>query len=98
MTKKSQHDMSFFMADKIEEVTEEEVYVSKRIKDIDGKIIPFIMKAIPTDRIEELEKDCVDPVFEKGKKVGEKFNRPLWLARIGIESTVYPETLEIKIY
>ena len=83
-------DMSFFMADKIEKVTEEEVYVSKRTKDNNNKVIPFIMKAIPTEQIEELEKDCMEPVFEKGKKVGEKFNRPKWLARIGIESTVYP--------
>ncbi|MGG3801794.1 phage tail assembly chaperone [Metabacillus fastidiosus] len=86
----TQRDMSFFMKGKGEAVTEEKVYVSKRFKDEKGKVIPFIMKPIPTTRIEELEKECMEPVEEKGKKVGERLNRVRWLTRMGIESAVYP--------
>ncbi|GLY12212.1 MULTISPECIES: phage portal protein [Bacillus] len=88
MTKR---DMNFFMAGKAQAVTEEEVFVTKRYKDAEGKVIPFVMKPITTERIEELEKECIEPVKENGKKVGEQLNRARWIARMGIESTVYPD-------
>ena len=49
MTKR---DMNFFMAGKAQAVTEEEVFVTKRYKDAEGKVIPFVMKPITTERIE----------------------------------------------
>jgi hypothetical protein len=84
-------DMGFFMAGKAKPVTEENVTVSKRFIDENGKIIPFVMKPISTERIEALENECIEPVIENGKKVGEQLNRPRWIARMGIESTVYPD-------
>ncbi|OES45807.1 phage tail assembly chaperone [Domibacillus iocasae] len=83
-------DMSFFLAGKEKPVTEENVVVSRRYVDAEGKVIPFVMKPITTERIEEIEADCYTPVYEGSKKVGEEFDRPRWIARMGIESTVYP--------
>lgn len=84
-------DMSFFMAGKAKPVTEEDVIVSRRFLDAEGNVIPFVMKAIETERIEELEEDCYTPVYDKaGKKTGDEFDRARWIARMGIESTVYP--------
>lgn len=83
-------DMSFFIGGKAAPVTEEEVIVSRRFKDNEGKVIPFVMKAIPTELIEELEEACYTPQYEGSKKVGEEFDRARWIARMGIESTIYP--------
>lgn len=85
-----QRDMSFFMAGQAAPVKEEKVYVSKRFTDKEDKVIPFIMKPIPTEEIEILEKDCMEPVVKNGREVGEELNRTRWIVRMGIESTVYP--------
>ena len=84
-------DLSFFMADNAEETPEEKVFVSKRFKDKKGKVIPFIMKAIETTRIDEIEKACMQPEFFKGRKVGESIDRGRFHARIAVETTVYPD-------
>jgi len=84
-------DMSFFMPDKALQVNEEEVIVSKRYVDADGKPIPFIMKAIPTEKIEEIEDQCMKPKYQKGRKVGETLDTSRFYARIAIESTLYPD-------
>ncbi|WP_046180390.1 phage tail assembly chaperone [Domibacillus tundrae] len=97
MAATTKRDMSFFLAGKAKPVTEEEVPVSRRYVDEEGKIIPFIMKPITTERIEELEKECYKPVYENGKKAGEEFDRPRWIARMGIESTVYPNFRDAEL-
>ncbi|MCM3452733.1 phage portal protein [Heyndrickxia oleronia] len=84
-------DLSFFMADNAEEAPEEKVYVSKRFKDKKGKVIPFIMKAIPTERIEELEKECTKTEYHKGRKIGERVDQVRFYARIAVETTIYPD-------
>ncbi|MGE8207683.1 phage tail assembly chaperone [Heyndrickxia sp. NPDC080065] len=84
-------DMSFFMAGNAEEIKEEKVPVSKRFKDKEGKVIPFIMKAIPTEQLDELERACKKPEFFKGRKVGEKVDTARFYARIAVETTVYPD-------
>lgn len=86
----SERNMSFFMNGKAEAAKEEEVVVSKRYKDENGKIVKFVMKAIDTERLDQLVDECMEDEFEKGKKVGEKLNRGRYNARVAIESTVYP--------
>ncbi|OLN21872.1 phage portal protein [Domibacillus antri] len=83
--------MSFFIGGKAAPVTEEEVIVSRRFKDNEGKVIPFVMKPIPTERIEQLENECYKPKYEGSKKVGEEFDRARWIARMSLESTIYPD-------
>lgn len=83
-------DMSFFMAGNAEETTEEEVIISKRYKDKGGKVIPFIMKAIPTEELDELEKSCMKPRYQSGKRIGEYLDSSRFYARMGVESTIYP--------
>jgi hypothetical protein len=87
----AERDMSFFMAGQAQEVGEEEVIVSKRYKDKEGKVIPFIMKPCSTEKIDEIEKTCMVPVKDKGKKVGERLDTARFYARMAIASTVYPD-------
>ncbi|MGE6260868.1 phage tail assembly chaperone [Heyndrickxia sporothermodurans] len=84
-------DMSFFMDGNADEAQEEEVIVSKRYKDRKGKVIPFIMKAITTERLDELEKECMKTQYHKGRKIGETLDTSRFYARIAVESTVYPD-------
>lgn len=84
-------NMAFFMKGQAAEVKEEEVIITQRYKDEKGKVIPFIMKALGTTRIDELETECTKPEFKKGKKVGEKLDGKRLSLRIAIESTLYPD-------
>ncbi|MDN8592022.1 phage portal protein [Paenibacillus sp. 11B] len=84
-------NMAFFMKGKAKEVPEEEVIITQRYKDDEGKPIPFIMKALSTQRMDELEADCTKPEFKKGKRVGEKLDNKRFSLRIAVESTVYPD-------
>ncbi|WP_404407738.1 phage tail assembly chaperone [Jeotgalibacillus malaysiensis] len=84
-------DMSFFMQGKAEVIEEQEHVVSKRYKDEDGKVIPFVFKPLATERIEQIEKECMKPVMQKGRKVGERVDNGRFMARIGVESTVFPD-------
>jgi hypothetical protein len=86
----AKRDMSFFMQGKAKTVEEKEVIVSNRYIDDEGKIIPFVLKPIETERIKEIENECTEPVFEKGRKVGERLNTERFMTKVGIESTVYP--------
>jgi hypothetical protein len=79
----AERNLAFFMNGKAEQPKEKEVYVSKRYKDEEDKIIPFVMKAITTERLDQLADECTDD--EKG------LDRPRYLARIAVESTVYPD-------
>ena len=88
------YSMKYFMkgnAKAIEEIKPTSVIVSKRFVDEDGNIIPFRIKPISSKRIEQIQEDCTTPIKRKGRLTGEEkidYNR--FGARIGIESTVYP--------
>ncbi|MFX3631851.1 MAG: phage portal protein [Candidatus Pristimantibacillus sp.] len=86
-----QKDMSFFMKGKAAQLPEEDVVVSKRFKDNEGNPIPFKLKALPTARIEEIQEDCTKSIIKKGRVVEKKLDQQRFVARMGIESTVYPE-------
>ncbi|KYG33893.1 phage tail assembly chaperone [Alkalihalobacillus trypoxylicola] len=82
-------DISIFMPGNYEEPQEMTAVISKRFKK-NNEVIPFIFKAISTDRIDELEKDCT--TFKNKKGVGrvKDFDAARFSARIAVETTVYP--------
>lgn len=90
-------NMAFFMKGKAADVREEEVIVTRRYSDDKGNPIPFIMKALSTQRIDELEAECTKPEIKKGKKVGEKLDSKRFSLRIAIESTVYPSFKDAEL-
>lgn len=51
------YDLSFFMPEQSIEAEEVKVAISKRFVDEEGNVVPFIFKAITTQRIDELEKE-----------------------------------------
>ncbi|MGE8079022.1 phage tail assembly chaperone [Peribacillus loiseleuriae] len=91
-------DLSFFMPGKAEEVEEVKHPISKRFKDKEGKIIPFVFKPITTDRVDEIEKLHTKPVMKNNRKVGEKVDQARFLAHIAVETTIYPnfKSLELR--
>lgn len=86
-------DLSFFMPGGSEEVEEVSFPVSTRFRDKEGKIIKFRFKPIPTPRVDELEKECTVPVYSgsRRKKVGERVDQSRFIARVAVESTIYPD-------
>ncbi|TES56189.1 phage tail assembly chaperone [Halalkalibacterium halodurans] len=84
-------DMSIFLPDNIEEAKEVKEVISSRFKDKKGNPVPFIFKAITTERINELEKECTR--FEKVRGQGKvkKFDSTRFVERIAVETTVYPD-------
>ncbi|WP_139491789.1 phage tail assembly chaperone [Brevibacillus dissolubilis] len=82
--------MDVFMKGKAKQVVTEEVVVSKRYTDEDGNPIPFVLKAIDTRRIEELQDECTIAQMKKGKKVGETVDWKRFASRLAVETTVYP--------
>lgn len=85
-----ERSMDFFMKGRGKELPVEEVPVTARFLDDKGKPIPFLMRALSTDRIEELEEECTVPITKKGRKVGEELDAKRFAARVAIETTVYP--------
>ncbi|KIL80733.1 phage tail assembly chaperone [Bacillus badius] len=83
-------DLSFFMPGVAKAVEVEEWPISKRFVDKKGKVIPFKFKAITTERIDELEKESMKPVYQGKKKVGETVDTARFYAKVAIESTIYP--------
>ncbi|MGM0883715.1 MAG: phage tail assembly chaperone [Bacillota bacterium] len=82
--------MDVFMKGKAKQAVTEEVIVSKRYIDEDGNPIPFLLKAVDTKRIEDLQDECTLPQFKKGKKVGEEIDWKRFACRLAVETTVYP--------
>lgn len=82
--------MDVFMKGKAKQVIEEEVIVSKRYLDENGAPVPFVVRAIDTKRIEELQDECTKIIMKKGKKIGEEMDWKRFANRLAVESTVYP--------
>jgi hypothetical protein len=83
--------MKSFMKGQAKETKSEFVIVSKRYTDEEGKVIPFEIKAIPTERIEQLQDECTIPVYKKRQKVDEKLDVKRFAGRMAVESTVFPD-------
>lgn len=61
------YDLSFFMPGQTIEAEEVKVPISKRFKDKAGNVVPFVFKAITTERIDELEKENTTYKNVKGR-------------------------------
>lgn len=89
--KETNYDLSFFLPGKLEDVQEVSHVISDRFKNDKGEVIPFIFKAITTERVDELEEACTIVMKNgKGKVVGSRVDNKRLMSRIAVESTVYP--------
>ncbi|MEC1940109.1 phage portal protein [Bacillus velezensis] len=84
------YDLSFFMPGQTIEAEEVKVPISKRFKDKAGNVIPFVFKAITTERIDELEKENTTYKNVKGRGRVKDLDSQRFYARIAVETTVYP--------
>ncbi|NWN81121.1 phage portal protein [Bacillus sp. (in: firmicutes)] len=85
------YDLSFFMPGQTVETEEIKVPISKRFVDKKGNVIPFVFKAITTERIDELEKENTNYKNVKGRGRVKELDSQRFYARIAVESTVYPD-------
>jgi hypothetical protein len=90
-------DLSYFMPGNAQVTEEVTAPISRRFKDKDGNVIPFIFKPITTDRVDELEKLHTKPVIKGNKKVGEKVDNARFMAHIAVESTIYPNFKAVEL-
>ncbi|AWM42757.1 phage portal protein [Bacillus velezensis] len=84
------YDLSFFMPGQTIEAEEVKVPISKRFKDKAGNVVPFVFKAITTERIDELEKENTTYKNVKGRGRVKDLDSQRFYARIAVETTVYP--------
>lgn len=84
-------DLSFFMPGKAEVVEEVKAPISARFKDKEGKLIPFVFKPISTERVDEIEKMSMKNIVRKNRVVGKEVDQARFMARIAVETTVYPD-------
>jgi len=85
------YDLSFFMPGQTAETEEIKSIISKRFVDKEGKVIPFVFKAITTERIDELEKENTTYKNVKGRGRVKDLDSQRFYARIAVESTIYPD-------
>lgn len=83
-------DLSFFMPGAADESVEAEEIISKRIKDGNGDPVVFRFKAITTEEVEYIEDNSMKNVIRNNKVVGKEVDQGRFMARIAVESTVYP--------
>ncbi|MBR3380857.1 MAG: phage portal protein [Bacillus sp. (in: Bacteria)] len=91
MSEKQTFDLSFFMPGQTVEAEEVKVPISKRFVDKKGNVIPFVFKAITTERIDDLEKENTTFKNVKGRGRVKDLDSQRFYARIAIESTIYPD-------
>lgn len=84
------NDISVFMPGQAEKTEEVEIPISRRFKNAEGKVIPFVFKPITTERVDEIEKQSMKMVKQKGRHIGQELDQARFMARIAVESTVYP--------
>jgi hypothetical protein len=89
-------DLSFFMPGNAEEAEETTAPISKRFKDKDGNVVPFKFKPISTEEVDEIEKMSMKNVVRNNKVVGKEVDQARFMARIAVESTVYPNFKDEK--
>lgn len=82
-------DMKAFLKGKEKSLPEIEKEITERYTDENEKPVPFKFKAIESKRIDEIKVECTNIIHTKGQKV-EKFNNDRFAAKVGIETTVFP--------
>lgn len=90
-------DLSYFMPSNTQVTEEVKTPISRRFKDKEGQVIPFVFKPITTDRVDELEKLHTKPVIKGNKKVGERVDNARFMAHIAVESTIYPNFKAVEL-
>ncbi len=88
--KKPAQDLSFFMPSKAKQVEVEETPISKRFTDDKGNIIPFKMRPITTERIDQIEALNTRKTRFKGQQQ-EKVDYARFIAQVAVETTIYPD-------
>ena len=83
-------DMKAFLKGKAQTIPEVEEIVTERYKDEKGNPIPFKFKAINSNRIDEIKKECTKIIYHKNQKI-EKFDNERFVAKVAIETTTYPD-------
>lgn len=86
----SEKSMAYFMKGKAKQLPEEELVISERFLDDEGKPIPFKFRAISQPKVDEIMEECTKPVYKKGRLIDERLDKQRLIARLGVESTVYP--------
>ena len=83
-------DMNMFLKGKAEALPEVEKVVTERYKDEAGKPVPFKFKAISSQFLDDIKKECTKTLYIKGQKI-EKSDNERFVAKVAIETTVYPD-------
>lgn len=83
--------IEWFMKGKAKQQPLEDIVISQRFADDKGKSIPFKIKAIGQSRVEEVMEECTKPVTKKGRLIDERLDKNRFVARLVVESTVYPD-------
>ena len=84
-------DLNAFFMENVETELTDEVVISKRFKDADGKLVPFKIQAITSTRDTQIKKQCEKK--ELNKATGQLMittDYDEYLARLVTECTVYP--------
>lgn len=87
---KQVHDLSFFLPSKAKQVEIEEAPISKRFVDGNGEIIPFKMRPITTERIDQIEALNTRKTRFKGQQQ-ERVDYGRFIAQVAVETTIYPD-------
>ena len=84
-------DLSGFLMENAEQMNaEQEIVVSKRFKDAEGRPIPWIAKAISGDEDEAIRKSCKIRVQVRKNQYQNETDTDKYLAMFAVACTVYP--------
>ena len=78
-------ELSFFLAENVEQVEPVEIAVSKRIKDADGNPIVWKLKPVPTEIATSIQNECI-----AGKGKERTFNSLKYEQKMAAASVIYP--------
>jgi hypothetical protein len=85
------NELQAFFAENVENDIVEEVVISKRFKDKNGKPIPWKIKAIGEDVNTELRKSCTKKVKIKNGIFMNETDQEAYLAKLAVECVVFPD-------
>lgn len=78
-------ELSFFLAENVEQVEPVEIAVSKRIKDADGNPIVWKIKPVPTEIANVIQNECI-----VGKGKDRNFDMVKYQQKMAAASVIYP--------
>lgn len=85
-------DMKYFLGKDPEQAFKEvEVEGIELFKDEEGKIVPWVMRAVPMKRIEKIRELNTTRKKKKGGKVETAYDEKRILEQVAVESIVFPD-------